>query len=779
MSLQEANTVIQINSEEPIKIIDLKDIDLLADLNESQKQAVINTDGPIMIIAGAGSGKTRVLTYRLAYTLQQKRADAFQLLALTFTNKAAKEMRARIEKLVGTQARNIYMGTFHSIFSRILRVEAEKIGFTSSFTIFDEEDAISLIKTIVKEQNLDDKKFKPKSIKNQISNAKNHLIDPKKFELQYAKDEFSEVTARIYPIYQQRLQKANAMDFDDLLVNMVILFKTHADVLQKYQKKFKYIMVDEYQDTNYSQYLITRMLSEGHNNICVVGDDAQSIYSFRGATIDNILNFQKHYSQVQIYKLEQNYRSTGVIVGAANGVIKHNEEQIQKNVFTQNPEGDLIKLIKANNESDEADKVVDSIREQKAIYNYYNKDFAVLYRTNAQSRNIEDSLRKSGIVYKIFGGMSFYRRKEIKDVVSYLRLATNPNDEEAFKRVINYPARAIGETSVNKILALAQEHNLSPWEVILRIKEFNLGRLSNAVDQFGVMIQSFQKIAKTSNAAEVVAHVAKYSGIMNELHKENSTESLSRYENVQELINAASEYVDDELREDKSLNGFLSEIALFTDADEKIENDDYVTLMTIHASKGLEFKSVFVVGLEERLFPSGMSMNTRQELEEERRLFYVAITRAEKNLTLSYANMRYKFGKIEDGEKSRFIDEIDLKYFKPSAKHKAEQDKLNQDNDTKSVFKLLTKVPSASSGTKVAINNTSKPNTTNNINLAPIVGDDLSKIVVGSKVQHAAFGVGVVTELDGVGTEARAKINFKLKGVKTIILKYAKLKILE
>lgn len=752
--------------------------DLLKELNDVQRQAVENTEGPVMIIAGAGSGKTRVLTYRLAHILQQRKADAFELLALTFTNKAAREMRNRIEQLVGSDARNIFMGTFHSIFSRILRIEADKIGFTSSFTIYDEDDAVSLIKTIIKELQLDDKKYKPKSIKNNISGAKNKLVDPKTYLATYATDDFTKVVGQVYPIYQGRMQKANAMDFDDLLVYTAVLFKSNPQVLEKYQRRFKYILVDEYQDTNHAQYVITRALADGHHNICVVGDDAQSIYSFRGATIENILNFQKHYPNTKVFKLEQNYRSTGTIVNAANQIIKENKDQLQKEVFTKNPDGDLIRLIRAENELQEGDKIVDTIREQKQRHSYYNRDFAVLYRTNAQSRTIEDALRKAGIAYKIFGGLSFYKRKEIKDVVAYLRLAINPNDEEALKRVINYPARAIGETSISKILALANENKVTAWDVVRNIMLYNIGRSAKAINDFATLILSFQKISETSNAHQAVAHIAKFSGIQQELHRENQIEGVSRWENIQELVNASREFMDDPMREEKTLEAFLNEISLLTDADEKTNTDDYVTLMTIHASKGLEFKSVFVSGLEEGLFPSGMSMNSRAEIEEERRLFYVAITRAEHHLTLSYAKMRSRFGTAEFPEISRFVDEIDRAYFQSETKHRL--DNLFQANTPNG------SAPSRASGDRPGAAagqiRPLKPVATLNLQtedaFANFEGDDLQSLSIGAKVEHAKFGVGLVYDIEGTGGERRASIDFKLKGKKTLILKYAKLKIL-
>lgn len=758
--------------------------ELLSGLNEAQKLAVENTDGAVMIIAGAGSGKTRVLTFRLAYILQQNKARPYQLLALTFTNKAAREMRSRIQNLIGSGARDIQMGTFHSVFSRILRLEATKIGFTSSFTVYDEDDSLGLIKNICKELNIDEKQLKAKTIKNQISGAKNKKILPAEYE-RMASDRFSEAIAPIYKIYQERLIKSNSMDFDDLLLNMIILFRKHPDIAQKYSDRFKYIMVDEYQDTNVVQEEITRILSNVHKNICVVGDDAQSIYSFRGATIDNILNFQKHYKDVKVFKLEQNYRSTSVIVNAANDVIRFNQNQLKKNVYTQNSDGELIKEVRSQNEYEEADKIADSLREQRAVYGYYNKDFAILYRTNAQSRSIEDSLRRIGIPYRIFGGLSFYKRKEIKDVVAYLRLIINPSDEQAIRRVINYPLRGIGETSVNKIFSIAIELNTSPWEVIKQADKLLTGKAAVSAHNFATLIQSFQQINEQNTAFEVVAHVAKFSGILPELHRENTTESLSRFENVQELINAASEFVLNDENEDKSLAAYLSEIALYTDADEKIEGDDYVSLMTVHASKGLEFKSVIVTGLEEGLFPSKLSSNTPGEMEEERRLFYVAITRAEKNLTLTYAQSRSRYGMPEVSVRSRFIGEIDLKYFKPSAKHKAELDNLTKLKSKENIYgaKPLARISTSiqqSRGTTLQNNSQSNPfNEDKSLIPEDNMTENLSSTLkIGDQVYHAAFGNGEVLEFNGVGDDLRAKINFKLKGIKTLILKYAKLKII-
>ena len=594
-------------------------MEFLKDLNEAQREAVTYLDGPAMVIAGAGSGKTRVLTYRLAFILSQGLAYPQELLALTFTNKAAREMKDRIYKLVGTEARGLIMGTFHSIFSRVLRIEAERIGYTSSYTIYDSDDSTRQIKAILKELKLDDKTYKPKVIQHGISRAKNRLINPDQLA-ELVTDDFNQKVAQIYKIYEKRNFQSNAMDFDDLLVKPIHLFDQHPDILYKYQHRYKFIMVDEYQDTNHAQYILCQKLAAAHENICVVGDDAQSIYAFRGANIENILNFKKDYPSMQLFKLEQNYRSTQNIVQAANSVISKNKDQIEKKVFTQNEDGDLILLIEAASEQDEARRVTGMIREQKQIRNYFNRDFAILYRTNAQSRAMEDELRRAGIRYKVFGGLSFYQRKEIKDTIAYFRLSTNPRDRQALLRVINYPKRGIGQTSVQKLIVYADAHNLTLWETLQRIKETGMSkRVVTLVSDFVTLIESFGVVARKYDAYEAANHMAKHSGILKELHSENSIEGLGRWENVQELLNAAQAFAEDPELEVVNIESFLADISLFTDQDEKIENEDYVTLMTIHSAKGLEFKSIFLVGMEENLFPNALAMETRRELEEERR----------------------------------------------------------------------------------------------------------------------------------------------------------------
>ncbi|MDX2062004.1 MAG: UvrD-helicase domain-containing protein [Bacteroidia bacterium] len=752
----------------------------VAGLNPQQRAAVLHGTGPAMIIAGAGSGKTRVLTHRLAYLLATGAADAFELLALTFTNKAAREMRARIEQLVGPESRNIPMGTFHSLFSRILRIYAEKVDYTPNFTIYDTEDSRSLIKTILKELRLDDKKYKPNHIHGTISNAKNYLVTPAEFAQKYATDHMSEVAAKVYHTYQSRLVAADAMDFDDLLVNMVALFQRAPEVQHKLAHRYRYIMVDEYQDTNHAQYIITRKLSAVHENVTVVGDDAQSIYSFRGANIENILNFQKDYPDAAVYKLEQNYRSTGIIVDVANAVIAQNKHQIPKVVFTENPRGELIHVLEAASDQDEAQRVVDRIREQKFGRQLLNKEFAILYRTNAQSRVLEDQLRRAGIVYRIFGGLSFYKRKEVKDVVAYLRLAINPRDEEALVRVINYPARGIGDTSIDRVRVAAHEGGLGFWEALQRAEELGVGRTGGVIRQFVLLVKSFGAVAAKENAYAAVEHIAKHSGILKELHRDNSTEGLSRWENVQELINAAREFADDNRRDDHSLAAFLAEIALFTDADEKSATDDYVSLMTIHAAKGLEYKSVFVVGLEEGLFPGQMAMQDRADLEEERRLFYVAVTRAREALTLSWAKQRFRYGQLQFGEQSRFLEEIDPQYLKlPPAPRVQHLESLKEARaDLRQPLAQRTPTPAAPRSPQSPYRTQPTPAPrTSSAPLNPLEGDDLTDLCEGMQVEHFKFGRGVVTGVDGAGEGRRAHIRFEHRGDKTLLLRYAKLKI--
>src|SRR4026207_668198 len=647
--------------------------DYLKDLNERQKEAVLHKDGPLMIIAGAGSGKTKVLTARIAH-LMAGGVDAFNILALTFTNKAAREMKERVEMILGNnEARNLYIGTFHSVFARILRTEAPRLGYPNNFTIYDTDDAKAVVKTVINELNLDDKHYKPSTVYNRISSAKNALVGAAEYATDYyiqQEDMRSNRPAigQIYDAYVKRCFKNGAMDFDDLLLKFYELLKTFPESLSKYQHKFKYIVIDEYQDTNPAQYEIIKLLGAMHENVCVVGDDAQSIYSFRGATIQNILQFQKDYEEVKVVKLEQNYRSTQSILNTANEVIKKNKGQIPKDLWTENAEGEKIRLVRTMTDNDEGKFVADSIQEQKLRNHFSNREFAILYRTNAQSRAFEEALRRMGIAYTIYGGISFYQRKEIKDIVAYLRVLGNTRVEEALKRIINFPARGIGKTTIDKAILLANESNISMWEVLEKAGQlgFRAGTLQ-AIEEFVTMIKSFASMLKTKNAYEVAFHVGKQTNIMKELFNDKSTEGVQRYEHIQELLNSIKEWTESPDNEegelvDKSLGSYLQQITLLTDADEKDPNADTVKLMTIHAAKGLEFSCVFAAGLEELLFPNAMSLNTREELEEERRLFYVVITRAKTRLWVTYANTRYKFGTLVQNEPSRFIDELPEKY---------------------------------------------------------------------------------------------------------------------
>ena len=643
--------------------------DYLSGLNEPQREAVTYINGPLMIIAGAGSGKTKVLTTRIAH-LMANGVDAFNILALTFTNKAAAEMKERIEKILGNnEARNLYIGTFHSVFARILRGEAHRLGYPGNFTIYDTDDSRSVIKTVINELGLDDKHYKPNVVHNRISSAKNALVGPAEYATDYyIQQEDARANrpaiAQVYAAYAARCFKNGAMDFDDLLLKMYELLKQHNEALSKYQRKFKYILIDEYQDTNAVQYQITKLLAAQHENICVVGDDAQSIYSFRGATIENILQFQKDYDDVKVVKLEQNYRSTQSILTIANEVIKNNKGQLPKELWTENETGEKIKLVRTMTDNEEGKFTADTIQEQKLRNHYFNKDFAILYRTNAQSRAFEESLRRMGIAYKIYGGISFYQRKEIKDMVAYLRVIVNPNDEEALKRIINYPARGIGKTTIEKLVIIANEQNIPMYQVVQRAAEngFKAGTLE-ALQNFVTMIKYFQSMLDKNNAFDVATQVGKHTNIVKELFNDKTTEGLAKYENIQELLNSIKEWTESPDNEDgevgsKSLGSYLQQITLLTDADNDKEETDSVKLMTIHAAKGLEFACVFVAGIEETLFPNAMAINTREELEEERRLFYVAVTRAKQRLWLTYANARYRFGQLVQNEPSRFLDEM-------------------------------------------------------------------------------------------------------------------------
>ena len=734
----------------------------LEGLNEPQREAVLATEGPLMIIAGAGSGKTRVLTYRIAHLLYQG-VEAYRILSLTFTNKAAAEMRARIEKVAGAEAKNLWMGTFHSVFAKILRIEATKIGYERDFSIYDTDDSKSLIRTLLKEQNLDDKTYRVNSVLNRISGAKNQLISYKAYatnSVLRAEDETAKVPEMhtLYRLYQERSFRANAMDFDDLLFNTNVLFRDHLDVLNKYQQKFKYVMVDEFQDTNLSQYIITKKLAAVHQNICIVGDDAQSIYAFRGADIKNILNFEKDYPDLKVIRLEQNYRSTQNIVNAANSIISKNKNQLPKKVWTSNPTGTLIEVIRASSDNDEGKQIADAIFSEKMREHLRNTDFAILYRTNAQSRAFEEALRSKNIKYRIIGGLSFYQRKEIKDVLAYMRFTLNPNDEEALKRIINLPKRGIGDSTVNKIIVTAAENGMQMWDVINEIKKYLTGRLTVQLEDFATLIKSFKVIASQKDAFEAATHIAKHSGLLKELHDDKTVEGLARYENVQSLLNAIKEFTDNQDTEDKSLSAFLQSVALLTNADDDDKDKDTVTLMTIHSAKGLEFKNVFIVGLEEDLFPSQMMLGSREDLEEERRLFYVAITRAEHKLTMSYAETRYVFGRLKQCEPSRFLQEIDDRFLKITQK-------ANKEEFSTSFAKNL-KTQKTFSGNAIV-----------HTPSADFKPSDTSKLTEGMKVEHPKFGFGTVQELDLKSPDKKAKIIFDKAGEKTLLLSFAKLRI--
>ncbi|QII69699.1 UvrD-helicase domain-containing protein [Apibacter sp. B3706] len=771
--------------------------DLFADLNEVQKQAVSTTEGPLMIIAGAGSGKTRVLTYRIAHLID-KGVDSFNILALTFTNKAAREMKERIAALIeGTEAKNLWMGTFHSVFARILRAEANKLGFPSNFTIYDQQDCLNVIKKIINELQLDTDIYKPKQVLGRISSYKNNLItvrayfnNPELIEADTAA--MRPKIGHIYQAYVDRCFKSGAMDFDDLLLRTNELLTRFPESLAKYQDRFRYIMVDEYQDTNHSQYLIVKALASRFENICVVGDDAQSIYAFRGANIRNILNFKKDYPDAKIIPLEQNYRSTQIIVEAANEVIAKNRDQLEKNVWTQNPSGDKIPVYRALSDADEANYVASEIFSLKMSQQKKNKNFAVLYRTNAQSRAIEEALRKKNISYKVFGGLSFYQRKEIKDLLAYLRILVNPKDQEALLRIINYPARGIGDTTVNKLIVGADQQQKSLDEILEQIEFLgnSLGLNKPTIDKlvnFWTMIKSFQVLLKTEDVYEVAMKVAVTSGILKTLKEDDTPEGISRVENIQELLNSLQGFVDEQRQLDEgdsSLNFFLENIALASDLDSGEEDDDKVSLMTIHLAKGLEFPVVFIVGLEENLFPSQMSLNTRQELEEERRLFYVALTRAEEKAYFTYATTRFRWGKIVDGEPSRFLEEISEKHlevlnisFTNSIRNNSG---LNSDIFADDFAPRYPKGPNpVYQKSKDPIKSPQNLKPISNAKLANPVGGSIANLKIGDHVLHDRFGKGTVVSIEGDPENAKALINFENEGDKKLLLKFAKLKVLE
>jgi DNA helicase II / ATP-dependent DNA helicase PcrA len=771
----------------------------ISQLNEAQQAPVLQKEGPMIVIAGAGSGKTRVLTVRIA-NLMSLGVDAFNILALTFTNKAAREMKKRIADIVGTnEAKNLWMGTFHSVFAKILRSEADKLGYPSNFTIYDTQDSVRLLGAIIKEMQLDKEIYKPKQILGRISSYKNSLITVKAYfnnpELQEA-DAMSKKPrmGEIYQNYVERCFKSGAMDFDDLLLKTNELLNLYPDVLAKYQDRFRYILVDEYQDTNHSQYLIVRALSDRFQNICVVGDDAQSIYAFRGANINNILNFQKDYENVQLYRLEQNYRSSKNIVEAANNVIDKNKTKLDKIVWTSNADGPKIKVHRSLTDGEEGRFVAATIFEQKMQNQMLNGQFAILYRTNAQSRAMEDALRKRDIPYRIYGGLSFYQRKEIKDVLSYLRLVINPKDEEALVRVINYPARGIGDTTLEKLTVAANHYKLSIFEVMEHIDRIDLKLNSGTktkLQDFVTMIKSFQVINEQQDAFTLTDHVTKKTGLVQELKKDGTPEGIARIENIEELLNGIKDFTEGQKEIDGArgaLDEFLEDIALATDLDKDTGDDDRVALMTIHLAKGLEFPHVFIVGLEEDLFPSAMSLNTRSELEEERRLFYVALTRAEHQAYLTYAQSRYRWGKLVDSEPSRFIEEINdqyLEYLNPVDSGYRYKPVMNIDvfgDIDKSKLRLAK--PTAGTPPKSPLSPEGGINILNIRKLKPVSsnagGSNISdsNLAVGNIVMHERFGKGQIVSMEGIGADRKAEIRFDVGGLKKLLLRFAKLEVI-
>ena len=781
--------------------------DYIEELNEGQRNAVLYNDGPSLVIAGAGSGKTRVLTYKIAYLLENG-YQPWNILALTFTNKAAREMKERIARQMGPErARHLWMGTFHSMFLRILHVEAGHIGFTSQFTIYDTADSKSLIRSIIKEMGLDEKVYKPGMVQARISNAKNHLVSPAGYannKEAYEGDRAAKVPALrdIYQRYWERCRQADAMDFDDLLFYTFLLFRDHPEVLARYQDQFRYILVDEYQDTNFAQHSIVLQLAKNHQHVCVVGDDAQSIYSFRGADIDNILYFTKVYPDTKVFKLEQNYRSTQTIVRAANSLIEKNQWQIRKEVFSEKEKGEAIGVYQAYSDVEEGDIVVNKIAELRREKRYAYSDFAILYRTNAQSRIFEEAMRKRSMPYRIYGGLSFYQRKEIKDVIAYFRLIVNPNDEEAFKRIINYPARGIGDTTVGKIIAAATGHNVSLWTVLCEPLAYGLNFNKGTVGKlqaFRELISAFITDAAEKNAYEIGADIIRQSGIINDVCQDNSPENLSRKENIEELVNGMSDFCAQRQEEGNPnvlLGDFLSEVSLLTDQDsDKDGDDEKITLMTVHSAKGLEFKNVFVVGMEENLFPSSMVGDSPRALEEERRLFYVAITRAEEHCFLSYAKTRFRYGKMEFGSPSRFLKDIDVRFLRLPQ----DAGMFRRVEEEAAVFRrenargFAPDKEDAPYGGKERVSVRPKQQiiaptvprnlkrvapSANTASTSPSAGASANRVQQGQLIEHERFGLGEVLKVEGEGDNAKATIRFKNAGDKQLLLRFARFKVI-
>ena len=775
--------------------------DILQGLNNPQKEAVTTIEGPVMVIAGAGSGKTKALTHRIAYMIQEG-INPFSIMALTFTNKAAKEMKDRIMKLVDPHAaRNVWMGTFHSIFARILRIEAENLGFTPDFTIYDTDDSKQLINTILKERELDTKAYPAKNVLHRISMAKSALYTPEdycnNFEIQQQDIRSNKPhIGEIFKSYNERLKRANAMDFDDILFYTNVLLRDFPEILYKYQQRFEYILVDEYQDTNYAQYLIIRRIAAMRENICVVGDDAQSIYGFRGANIQNILNFKTDYPGQRLIRLEQNYRSTKTIVNAANSVIDHNKDQIKKKVWSDKEEGELITVLRANSDNEEGTLVANSIFGFKMSRQLKNKDFAILYRTNSQSRSLEEALRKQDIPYKIYGGLSFYDRKEVKDLLTYFRVVINPHDEQALLRIINYPARGIGKTTIERLMVVADERKKGIWDIISSEeepmpKDFNSGT-ANKLYNFAIMIKSFQTLLHKQNAIELAKHICNTVGIIKDLKEDNTPEGLSRVQNIEELLNAIMEFSDKQVDEvtgeqnEVTLNKFMEDVALLTDQDKKDDEEaDYVTMMTIHSAKGLEFPYVYIVGLEENLFPGIQSLSTREDLEEERRLFYVALTRAETKLVLSYAESRYRWGNLTLSEPSRFIEEIDQSLIERTKKASFRgtssfNEGFNFSNPFSKNFqekKEFQRKTEEKQNTPININRASTSQ--NSVNTSDFIAANPDDIQEGMRVLHQKFGQGEVLKVEGIGPNKKATVLFDECGSKQLMLKFAKLNILK
>ena len=781
--------------------------DYIEELNEGQRNAVLYNDGPSLVIAGAGSGKTRVLTYKIAYLLENG-YQPWNILALTFTNKAAREMKERIARQMGPErARHLWMGTFHSMFLRILHVEAGHIGFTSQFTIYDTADSKSLIRSIIKEMGLDEKVYKPGMVQARISNAKNHLVSPAGYannKEAYEGDRAAKVPALrdIYQRYWERCRQADAMDFDDLLFYTFLLFRDHPEVLARYQDQFRYILVDEYQDTNFAQHSIVLQLAKNHQHVCVVGDDAQSIYSFRGADIDNILYFTKVYPDTKVFKLEQNYRSTQTIVRAANSLIEKNQWQIRKEVFSEKEKGEAIGVYQAYSDVEEGDIVVNKIAELRREKRYAYSDFAILYRTNAQSRIFEEAMRKRSMPYRIYGGLSFYQRKEIKDVIAYFRLIVNPNDEEAFKRIINYPARGIGDTTVGKIIAAATGHNVSLWTVLCEPLAYGLNFNKGTVGKlqaFRELISAFITDAAEKNAYEIGADIIRQSGIINDVCQDSSPENLSRKENIEELVNGMSDFCAQRQEEGNPnvlLGDFLSEISLLTDQDsDKDGDDEKITLMTVHSAKGLEFKNVFVVGMEENLFPSGMVGDSPRALEEERRLFYVAITRAEEHCFLSYAKTRFRYGKMEFGSPSRFLKDIDIRFLRlpqdAGMFRRVEEEAAAFRRENARGFapdredapyggkeRVSVRPKQQIIAPTVPRNLKRVAPSANTASTSPSAGGSANCVQQGQLIEHERFGLGEVLKVEGEGDNAKATIRFKNAGDKQLLLRFARFKVL-